>query len=240
VYIVARFLYYFVIIVWALGASIPLFLMFCNRMLLLSSNHFSIWHGYNRNFCRIFFRIHHVQRSVLDAKKQYVFLPNHHSSLDGCLVYLCHPVSVVALVKDSLKRIPFLGRCFWMLGFVFVNRAKKSSLTEHMIALLNDTELSLLLFPEGTRNYVPRTLNELRTGAFVIACNAGVPIVPIRYNILDKVNDRQKSFAWKQKTYVVFGAPIETKDRDLNDVMEEYRRFHDTELAGWDELMSTV
>ena len=231
----ARFLYYFVIVVWTLGASIPLAAMVCNR--LFSSNHFWIWSAYNRNFCRVFFRIRHEQRSVLDASKQYVFLPNHHSSLDGCLVFLFHPVPVVALVKESLKKVPFLGQCFWMLGFVFVNRAKKSSLTEHMTQLLNDTHLSLLLFPEGTRNYVPRTLNDLRTGAFVIACNAGVPIVPIRYNMLDKVNDTQKSFGWTEKTHVIFGAPIATKDRDVEEVMEEYRHFHERELAGWDELM---
>ena len=230
----SRFLYYFVLVVWALGASIPSFLMSVNIFLGgKRQRNFNYWTRYNRTFCSLFFRITHVCRTDLNAGKQYIFLPNHHSSLDGCLVYLCHPVPVVALVKSSLRKIPFLGSCFEKLNFVFVDREKKGSITERMISMLKETGLSLLLFPEGTRNYKPRTLKELRTGAFVIACSSGIPIVPIRYNILDKVHDLKKSFYFGVKTKVIFGAEIETKGRDIEAVMEDYRRFHDTELENW-------
>lgn len=230
----SRFLYYSALVVWALGASVPSLLMSTNLLFRGSiQRNFVFWAWYNRMFCALFFRITHVCHEKLDAKKQYIFLPNHHSSLDGCLVYLCYPVSVVALVKSSLRKIPFLGACFEKLSFVFVDREKKGSITERMISMLAQTNLSLLLFPEGTRNYVPRTLKELRTGAFVIACSSGIPIVPIRYNILDKVNDQRTAFYWGVKTKVIFGSAIETKGRDVASVMEEYRRFHDTELSNW-------
>ena len=230
----SRLLYYVALFVWALGAGIPQFLMFVNATLGGSpKRNFYFWTLYNRNFCRLFFRIRFDLRTGLDANKQYIFLPNHHSSMDGCLVYLCHPVPVVALVKSSLRKIPFLGSCFERLNFVFVERDKKGSLTDRMITMLSKTDFSLLLFPEGTRNYTPRTLKDLRTGAFVIACTSGIPIIPIRYNLIDKVNDQRKAFYFWKKTKVIFGKPIPTKGRDVESVMEEYRAFHDTELASW-------
>ena len=230
----SRLLYYTALTVWALGASIPLFCMSLNALFRGDpKRNFYFWTFYNRNFCRLFFRIRFELRENLDANKQYIFLPNHHSSMDGCLVYLCHPVPVVALVKSSLRKIPFLGSCFEKLNFVFVERGKKGSITDRMISMLSQTDFSLLLFPEGTRNYKPRSLKELRTGAFVIACSSGIPIIPIRYNLIDKVNDKKRAFYIWKKTKVIFGNAIETKGRDVESVMEEYRAFHDTELAKW-------
>ena len=104
-----------------------------------------------------------------------------------------------------------------------------------MVDLLLETNLSLLLFPEGTRNYTPRTLNALRTGAFVIACQSGVPIIPIRYNIIDAIHDQKKRFYWRAKTKVVFGSPILTKDRDIEAVMSDFCQFHAEQIASWDE-----
>ena len=229
-----HFLYYFVLFLWVIGAFIPSFLMSVNGLFRggLKRN-FSFWSAYNRIFCRIFFRIHTETCEELDSTKQYIFLPNHHSSMDGCLVYLCHPVPVIAMVKSSLRKTPFLGACFEKLNFVFVEREKRGSLTDQMISMLSQTDLSLLLFPEGTRNYEPRTLKELRTGAFVIACSTGIPIIPIRYNLIDKVNDKKRAFYPWKKTNVVLGKAIDTKGRDIDSVMEEYRNFHNSVLKSW-------
>ena len=81
----SRILYYIALFVWAFGASIPLFCMSTNAFFRGNSKrNFYFWTFYNRMFCRLFFRIRFELRENLDAKQQYIFLPNHHLGVRYC------------------------------------------------------------------------------------------------------------------------------------------------------------
>ena len=153
------------------------------------------------------------------AKKDFpnILIVDHKTIFEGYNQYL--PTFNSLSIESLLYKIPGLSEHFLYFNDDFL--------------LLKETNISLLLFPEGTRNYTPRTLKELRTGAFVIACQSGVPILPIRYNIIDAIHDKKKKFYWNVKTKAVFGSPILTKDRKIEDVMEEFCRFHAEQIANW-------
>jgi putative phosphoserine phosphatase/1-acylglycerol-3-phosphate O-acyltransferase len=82
--------------------------------------------------------------------------------------------------KAELRWNPVFGPLLWLAGAAFVDRSdtKKSieALAPAVAALKTGT--SLLIAPEGTRTPTPR-LARFKKGAFHIAMQAGVPVVPV-------------------------------------------------------------
>jgi 1-acyl-sn-glycerol-3-phosphate acyltransferase len=85
------------------------------------------------------------------------------------------------LAKKSLKWIPFFGQMYWLTGNILIDR-RNSSKAMNTIALtakkIQEKQLSVWLFPEGTRSN-GRGLLPFKTGAFRTAIQANVPVVPI-------------------------------------------------------------
>lgn len=108
-----------------------------------------------------------------------VFVANHMSQTDILAVFLTGK-NFRWLAKDSLFKIPFLGWAMSMVGYVPVKRGDRRSHVECMQKskehLLKGT--SMLFFPEGTRSPDGK-LQEFKTGAFRLAKEAKVSVVPI-------------------------------------------------------------
>jgi putative phosphoserine phosphatase/1-acylglycerol-3-phosphate O-acyltransferase len=109
-----------------------------------------------------------------------VFLFNHQSSLDMPLMLKLVRRDMTGVGKAELRWNPLFGPLMWLAGVAFVDRGdtKKSiaALAPAVDALKNGT--SLVIAPEGTRSPTPR-LARFKKGAFHIAMQAGVPIVPV-------------------------------------------------------------
>jgi 1-acyl-sn-glycerol-3-phosphate acyltransferase len=91
------------------------------------------------------------------------------------------PRRTVSLGKKSLKWIPFFGQIYWLAGNILIDRgdafkAKQAMLKTTDVMCQEDT--SIWVFPEGTRN-LGRGLLPFKKGAFQMAINAGVPIIPL-------------------------------------------------------------
>ena len=109
-----------------------------------------------------------------------VFLFNHQSSLDMPLMIKLVRRDMTGVGKAELRWNPLFGPLLWLAGVAFVDRGdtKKSiaALAPAIEALKQGT--SLVIAPEGTRSPTPR-LARFKKGAFHIAMQAGVPIVPV-------------------------------------------------------------
>lgn len=109
-----------------------------------------------------------------------VFVANHQSSLD--------PVVVGALLKKDFtvvakKEARFDPRALvggLLLDPVYIDRANSAQARASLAPVVDRIRegTSLMIFPEGTRSATP-VLGPFRKGAFHIAIEAGVPIVPI-------------------------------------------------------------
>lgn len=85
--------------------------------------------------------------------------------------------------KKSLKNIPFLGWFMSLSGTVFIDRANSTNARQAMAGASEEIRRerqSVYMFPEGTRSYAKDPmLLPFKKGAFHLAVQAGVPIVPV-------------------------------------------------------------
>jgi 1-acyl-sn-glycerol-3-phosphate acyltransferase len=111
----------------------------------------------------------------------FVIVANHQSNWDLFVLGCAVPRRTVSLGKKSLKWVPFFGQIYWLAGNILIDRgnairAKQAMLKTTDVMLHEDT--SIWVFPEGTRN-LGQGLLPFKKGAFQMAINAGVPIVPL-------------------------------------------------------------
>ena len=109
-----------------------------------------------------------------------VFVFNHQSQLD--VFVICHLLrrDFTGVAKQELTKDPIFGPVFRFAGVAFVDRKGGGNPRDALapaVAKLNDG-ISVVIAPEGTRSLTP-TLGEFKTGAFHLAREAGVPVVPI-------------------------------------------------------------
>ncbi|KAF1343974.1 hypothetical protein BDV97DRAFT_402929 [Delphinella strobiligena] len=122
-----------------------------------------------------------------------VFIGNHQTELDVLMLGAIFPPYCSVTAKSSLKWMPFLGQFMALSKTVFINRSSRSSAVAAMsqaAETMHSQQQSVYIFPEGTRSYANSpTLLPFKKGAFHLAIQAQVPIVPVvvaNYsNILD-------------------------------------------------------
>jgi putative phosphoserine phosphatase/1-acylglycerol-3-phosphate O-acyltransferase len=164
-----------------------------------------------------------------------VFIFNHQSALDVLLLCKLLRRDFVGVAKQELRRVPLLGTFAAWTGTVFVDRKNSKSaiaaLQPAVDALRGGT--SLAIAPEGTRTPTPR-LAPFKKGAFHMAMQARVPIVPIVIkNALDAL-PKHGLVIRPARIDVVVHPPISTRGwsrESLDDRIAEIRRLYETTLA---------
>lgn len=114
-----------------------------------------------------------------------VVVYNHQSLLDIVFIGRAMPRRSTVLAKKELKYVPFFGQYLYFSNAIFVDRS--SSQHAQSLASLHKaaqqllfTQSSLLVFPEGTRTLSKEhNMRTFKKGAFHVAIEAGVPIVPV-------------------------------------------------------------
>ncbi|QKZ06132.1 MULTISPECIES: lysophospholipid acyltransferase family protein [Pseudomonas] len=119
-------------------------------------------------------------RPLFEQPPGCVIIANHQSNYDLFVLGQVVPRRTVCIGKKSLKWVPFFGQLFWLGGNVLINRGNayqaRRALQTTTRTLKRDT--SIWVFPEGTRNQGSELL-AFKKGAFQMAIDAGVPIVPL-------------------------------------------------------------
>jgi len=120
---------------------------------------------------------------VLAATRPAVFVGNHQTSLDVLMLACMFPRYCSVTAKTSLKYYPFLGWFMALSGTVFIDRANRQDARQAMSGAadaIRSRRQSVYIFPEGTRsNAQEALLLDFKKGAFHLAVQAGVPIVPV-------------------------------------------------------------
>lgn len=152
----------------------------------------------------------------------FLYIGNHQSYLDPVVTLKFTDAMPVA--KAEVENWPVIGRGVKATGVLFVKREHKGSRADTLRsvkkALLNDC--SILIYPEGTTTDQPRTL-PFRPGAFHVAAEVGVPIVPVAI-LYGRQSDAwigDDTFIrhffgtfghWETQVRLQFGAPIRGND----------------------------
>jgi lysophosphatidate acyltransferase len=119
----------------------------------------------------------------LNKTRPAVFIGNHQTELDVLMLGCIFPKYCSVTAKSSLKRMPFLGWFMALSGTVFIDRSNSTSARSAMSGAADEIrreKQSVYMFPEGTRSYTKEPmLLPFKKGAFHLAVQAGVPIVPV-------------------------------------------------------------
>ena len=110
-----------------------------------------------------------------------VFFFNHQSKLDPIIVTRLLHGGFTGVAKKEAANVPLFGQFFRLAGVAFIDRSNTSQARSALapaVAKLRDEGMSLVIAPEGTRSATPR-LGGFKKGAFHIAMQAEVPVVPI-------------------------------------------------------------
>jgi len=114
------------------------------------------------------------------ATRPAVFLFNHQSQLDVLVLAKLLRGGFTGVAKKELANSPGFGLMFRLADVAFVDRqdnAQARKALEPAVQKLHEG-ISLVIAPEGTRSATP-ALGPFKKGAFHVAMQAGVPIVPI-------------------------------------------------------------
>ena len=148
----------------------------------------------------------------LDPRQSYVFVANHQGAFDIFLIYGFLNQNIKWIQKQSLRRIPFVGFASEKAGHVFVdnsNLATRGVTIERAKEQIADG-VSMVIFPEGARTLTGK-MGRFKRGAYHIAYDMKLPVVPITINGPYDVLKRNTHHLKPGRLELVIHAPIPTE-----------------------------
>jgi 1-acyl-sn-glycerol-3-phosphate acyltransferase len=144
-----------------------------------------------------------------------IFLANHASYLDGLVLAASLPGDLTFVAKREFARQPLAGRFLNRLGAAFVERFDVSAAVEDLRTLksLLERGRSLVVFPEGTFDRRPG-LRAFHMGAFLLAAQSGVPVVPVAIRGTRAVLRSESHFARHGRVTIAITAPLQADGDD--------------------------
>jgi 1-acyl-sn-glycerol-3-phosphate acyltransferase len=172
-----------------------------------------------RNWLRLSgVKVHVTGGEHLDPQQTYVFVSNHRSYLDTATLFIHTGRRIGLLAKKELLKVPILGVG---MGFVNVmaidrsNRERAFDTTEAATARIRSGR-SFGVFAEGTRAK-PGELLPFKKGAFYMAVQAGVPIVPVVMKNTDYLMGKGTGEARSGTIEMMILPPVSTAGRDTDE-----------------------
>jgi 1-acyl-sn-glycerol-3-phosphate acyltransferase len=143
--------------------------------------------------------------------KNYIVVLNHNSLMDIPVSSPGIPVPNKTLGKSSFSKAPLFGYMY-KAGSILIDRKSARSKAESYIAMKQvlKSGLSICLYPEGTRNKSEHKLLTFQPGAFKLALDTGVDIIPGIITNTKKIlpADGPVFWAWPHVIYFTFLQPI--------------------------------
>ena len=114
--------------------------------------------------------------------KSYMLVSNHKSMIDIMLMLSLSEDPIVFVGKKELEKIPLFGY-FYRRVCILVDRSSPESRKEVYTKAIKrlDTGISVCIFPEGGVPDPSVILDKFKDGAFSLAIQFQIPIVPITF-----------------------------------------------------------
>ena len=137
------------------------------------------------------FRLKIEREEELEKDKSYMFCPNHASLMDGFVLVALSKNPIVLVGKKELAKIPLFG-FFYKKVVIMVDRSDPESRRKvyHMAKERLKNGTSIAIFPEGLVPEEEVVLAPFKNGAFSLAIQHQIPIVPHIYY------DCKRLFSW--------------------------------------------
>jgi len=123
-----------------------------------------------------------------DPQQSYIVVVNHMSQFDIFVLYGWLDLDLKWVMKKELRKVPVIGYACKAMGHIFLDRQNRDAAVKALQAAKKNFRqgTSVLFFPEGTRSRDGR-LQVFKKGAFVMAKDLDLPILPITILGTDKI-----------------------------------------------------
>ena len=191
---------------------------------------FGFWPGaiWGRLFC-IFslVRVKVKGRENISKGKSYVFVANHQGAYDIFSIYGYLGHQFRWMMKKPLERIPLVGYSCKVSGHIFVDNSSPSAVRETMQTAEKRLAggMSVVVFPEGSRTLDGR-MHAFRRGAFALAVEFGLPVVPITIDGAYRVMRRTAWLPRPGRIILTIHKPIEAPENGRHELAELMEKSH--------------
>lgn len=182
-----------------------------------------------------------------DPEQRCVFVQNHINLIDGMVASCVIPHAFSGVMNAWQFKIPIYGWLMSLSKGIPVHRGRRGETIEQISEAAAERQrigMSVLTFPEGHRT-LDGKIQPFRRGVFLMARNAGMPVVPITVVGMYEVN-RKGSFLFYpgRRVDVFVGPQLDPRglsDEDVPAFAERVRGFmvHCFEHKRWPEPIET-
>lgn len=172
-------------------------------------------------------RVELTEAAPLDPSQPYVFVANHQNALDIVAIAARLPYPFGFVAKGELSHMPLIGFALRHSASILLDRSEPRRALEGMkeAAQRIREDNSVLIYPEGERSYAA-AMGPFKKGAFLLALEAGVPLVPLVVCDAYQHLDERRYIGRPGRMHVVVGEPIPTahlRRRDVPELMDQVR-----------------
>lgn len=188
-------------------------------------------HELSRILVRIFFFIPLRWRQTviglehIDKRKQYVIVLNHNTVVDIPALYYV-PLNFRWVSKREVFKTPFFGQYLVLHGDICIDRGRAAEAMEQLLRKGKkwiSRGASIAIFPEGTRSK-DGEIHRFKAGAFTLAKEAGVEILPVVLDGTKSLIRRNFLFNWGNSITLRVLPPVSVEriaSTDLHELMDE-------------------
>ena len=157
--------------------------------------------------------------------QSYVFVSNHQSMFDVWLIYGWLPVIFKWLMKAELRKVPFVGTACKAAGHIYVDRKNPKAALESMENVKKQLKdgICTVIFPEGTRTKDGQ-VGRFKRGAFQIALDLKLPIIPISLSGCYDVLPKGTPFVYRRPVRMYVGESIDITQFENNNEAIDFVR----------------
>ena len=166
-----------------------------------------------------------------------VFLFNHQSQLDVLVLGALLRGNFAPVAKKELANNPLFGPLMRLLETAFIDRADNTQARKALEPAVERLRsgVSVVIAPEGTRSATPSP-GTFKKGAFHVARQAGVPVVPLVFRNTGELMSRNAMIIHPGVVQVAVLPPIDVsawEASELDERVEEVRQQYLSTRANW-------
>jgi 1-acyl-sn-glycerol-3-phosphate acyltransferase len=170
----------------------------------------------------------------LDPRMPYVFMSNHQSHYDVmAVVAALWAFQLRWVAKRELTKVPVFGWALRHSDHIIIDRSDHVQAMKSLRAAVEKMRsgLSVIIFPEGTRGPGDGTMLPWKKGGFVLALDAGIPVVPVAVRGSAEILGRRDWKIHGGTIGVTVGAPIPVAGLECDELMRRVRERLETMLS---------
>lgn len=171
----------------------------------------------------------------VDPNTSYVFASNHRSYLDTAALFRYAGKRIGLVAKKELLKVPVLGQGMSFVNILAIDRSNPERALDSMekARRVMENGYSFGVFVEGTRA-MPGELLPFKKGAFHLALQTDAPVVPVAIKNTDWMMGKRTGVAYPGEIEIHLLPPINTKGKDVMEVLESTRVAIADEMKRWE------